>query len=125
MTLGTKLLRLRESKTMTREQVAIQIDITKVAYGRWESDLCKPKMDNLIRLCLFYNLSVEELLTDVTNIDSLTNLGHSNRFVNHDKDDITKDECNINILIKNQNEILRLVKLQERLLAGLSYQRII
>ena len=119
MTLGTKLLRLRESKKMTREQLSIQIGVTKVANGRWESDLCKPKMDNLVRLCLFYDLTFEELLTGVTE----ANLEYNNRFINHHKNDFIKDECTINVLIKNQNEILRLVLQQQQLLTGLSIMK--
>lgn len=123
MTLGTKLLQLREGKGLTRERMALEINVSKVAYGRWESDLCKPKMDNLIRLCLFYELTFEELLIDVKNPDSLKNLGYNTRSGNHDKDDILLDKCNIDILIRKQNEILRLVQLQHRLLTEWSHTK--
>ncbi|WP_412468712.1 helix-turn-helix domain-containing protein [Pedobacter sp. KLB.chiD] len=121
MTLGTKILRLRESTKMTREQVAIQIDVTKVAYGRWESDLCKPKMDNLVRLCLFYDLTFEELLKDVTNGSSLKDVDYSNKFLDCANSGFTKNQSTVEALIKNQDEILRLLLLQQRLLAGLYY----
>lgn len=119
MTLGTKLLRLRESKGLTREGMASEVNVSKVAYGRWESDLCKPKMDNLIRLCIFYHLSFEELLEDVDSLESLPNMGFCNKLDVLFREETITNASLLKKLVKNQNEILKLVEEQRQLLSGL------
>lgn len=72
MSLGTKLYELRQKKNLSQAQVALELDISQAAYGKWESDLSKPGIDNLLKISNFYETDIYELLLDSSG-DSFSN----------------------------------------------------
>ncbi|WP_034703181.1 helix-turn-helix domain-containing protein [Chryseobacterium luteum] len=62
MSLGTKLRELRHEKKLSQTQVAIELDVSQTAYGKWESDLTKPGIDNLLKISEFYEMDIYDLL---------------------------------------------------------------
>jgi transcriptional regulator with XRE-family HTH domain len=69
MTLGTKLRHLRAAKNESLEIVAIKLEISKTAIGKWESDKTKPSIDNLMKICDYYETDVYQLLESVDNVN--------------------------------------------------------
>jgi transcriptional regulator with XRE-family HTH domain len=69
MTLGTKLRNLRTAKKETLDVVAIKLNISKTAIGKWESDKAKPSIDNLMKVCDYYEMDIYKLLENVENIN--------------------------------------------------------
>lgn len=64
MSLGTKLRELRTNKNLSQMQVAVELDVSQTAYGKWESDQTKPGIDNLLKISEFYEMDIYNLLSD-------------------------------------------------------------
>ncbi len=69
MTLGRKLHNFRTAKNITFDKLALELDISKTAIIKWEADKAKPSIDNLLKLCDYYQTDVYELLQDVSNVN--------------------------------------------------------
>ena len=72
MSLGTKLRELRNEKKLSQTQVAVELDVSQTAYGKWESDLMKPGIDNLLKISQFYGTDIYDLVRE-ENGDSIFN----------------------------------------------------
>lgn len=64
MSLGTKLRELRTGKNLSQTQVAMELDISQTAYGKWESDQTKPGFDNLLKISEFYETDIYDLVRE-------------------------------------------------------------
>ena len=64
MSLGTKLRELRTNKNLSQMQVAVELDVSQTAYGKWESDQTRPGIDNLLKISEFYEMDIYNLLSD-------------------------------------------------------------
>jgi transcriptional regulator with XRE-family HTH domain len=69
MTLGTKLRNLRTAKKETLDSVAIKLNISKTAISKWEADKTKPSIDNLMKICDYYETDVYSLLENIDNVN--------------------------------------------------------
>lgn len=67
MTLGAKLIKLRDKKNISLQKLADDLQLSKTAISKWEADKAKPKMDNLNKLCNYYEIDVNELLKENDN----------------------------------------------------------
>ncbi len=72
MSLGTKLRELRTGKNLSQTQVAMELDVSQTAYGKWESDQTKPGFDNLLKISEFYETDIYDLVRE-ENGDSIYN----------------------------------------------------
>lgn len=59
---GEKLQKLRKKKGITQEQLAQELHITRQAVSKWESDSAQPDLENIVRICAFFEISADELL---------------------------------------------------------------
>lgn len=66
MELNKKLVALRKKKGMTQEELAEAIKVSRQAISRWEVGTALPLADNLMWLSKFYEVSMDELMGDVT-----------------------------------------------------------
>jgi transcriptional regulator with XRE-family HTH domain len=69
MTLGTKLRNLRSTRKESMETVALKLNISSTAIGKWESDKAKPSIDNLMKICDYYETDLYELIESADNIN--------------------------------------------------------
>ena len=58
MTLGKKLFNLRATKNISFDKLAFELDISKTAIIKWEADKAKPSIDNLLKLCDYYQTDI-------------------------------------------------------------------
>jgi transcriptional regulator with XRE-family HTH domain len=121
MTLGTKLRNLRAVKNESLEIVAIKLEISKTAIGKWEADKAKPSIDNLFKICDYYETDLYKLLENVENVNfenakfkRAPYVAYTQNFtVNHTSSEI------INSVITNQKTITSLIQSQNDLIAKL------
>lgn len=59
---GEKLQKLRKKKGITQEQLAQELHVTRQAVSKWESDSAQPDLENIVRICTFFEVSADELL---------------------------------------------------------------
>lgn len=64
MSLGNKLAEARRAKNLTQEQLAQQLDVTRQAVSRWESDAAYPETDKIVRMAQILEVSCDYLLQD-------------------------------------------------------------
>ncbi|OAJ72850.1 transcriptional regulator [Brevibacillus sp. SKDU10] len=62
MSLGQQLKRFRELKSLSQEDIAQKIGVTRQAVYKWENDKSYPDIDNLILLSELYNVTLDELI---------------------------------------------------------------
>jgi transcriptional regulator with XRE-family HTH domain len=125
MTLGTKLYNLRKEQDLSLDKLAFELDISKTAIGKWESDKAKPSIDNLLKLCDYYQTDVYKLLEEVSNVNfsgaqfkgSSYVVYPNNSTINYSTspeliESILTNQTNIAILLQQQNELI--VKLLDK-----------
>lgn len=118
MTLGTKLRNLRIDKNLSLEKLAFELEISKVAIGKWEADKAKPSFENLLHLCNYYETDVYNLLEDVSNVNfanakfkgSSYVVNPNNSTINYSTppeliENFLDNQNKITILLQQQNEL--------------------
>ena len=63
MTFGEKLKKLRTDKSLTQEELAEKLYVTRTAISKWESDRGYPNIDSLKQISKFFSVTVDELLS--------------------------------------------------------------
>lgn len=94
MSLGTKLRKLRQEKKLSQMQVAVELDVSQTAYGKWESDQTKPGIDNLLRISNFYETDIYDLLDDKE--------GNHNFINSYDNSNVNNEISTINYYISDK-----------------------
>ena len=74
MSIGTNILRLRETKGFTQETLADKLGVTFQAVSAWERDKYKPDTDNLIRLADILGTTVNALVYDTPDFETCDTL---------------------------------------------------
>lgn len=69
MVLGDKLYKLRKDKKLSQEELALELEVSKTALINWENNKSKPSIDNLMKICDFYETDIYTLLEEVSNVN--------------------------------------------------------
>ncbi len=118
MILGDKLYQLRKAKKLSQEQLALELQISKTALINWENNKAKPSIDNLMKICDFYERDIYSLLEDVTNVNfSNAQFKGNNYVVNPNNSTINFNNSPelINEILNNQSKINSLFEQQNNL----------
>lgn len=67
MTLGSKLQKLRKSRSLSQEAFAAIMNVSRQSVSKWELDQTYPEINKLIEIADFFNISLDELLRENTN----------------------------------------------------------
>ncbi len=117
-TLGTKLRRLRDNKKMSQTEIADLLGISQSAYNKWEADQAKPNIDNLRKIADFHNTDIYDLIEGKSVVQT-----NSDQAVGYVEGDLTinntlPEKITDNIL-KNQEQITKLIEVQNKLIESL------
>lgn len=63
MTVGEKLLDLRKKKSLSQEEVANILNVSRQTISKWETDQSTPDFDKIMPICNLYNISADELMS--------------------------------------------------------------
>lgn len=61
MSFSANLQHLRTTRSMTQEQLAMLLGVSRQAVSKWESDAAYPEMDKLLRLCDIFECPLDDL----------------------------------------------------------------
>ncbi len=64
MSLGTNIAYLRKQKTMTQEQLAERMGVTRQTVSRWESDEVTPELAKLVEMCEVFSCRLDGLVRE-------------------------------------------------------------
>lgn len=62
MNIGEKLFELRKSKSLTQDDVAEKLNVTRQTVSKWETNQSMPDFDKIAPLCELYSITPNELL---------------------------------------------------------------
>ena len=62
MTLGEKLQKLRKARSLTQEELAAQLGVSRQSLSKWESDGALPDTANIITIADLFGVSIDYLL---------------------------------------------------------------
>lgn len=124
-TLGTKLLKLRQEHKLSQTELAEIVGVSQNAYSRWEADYCKPLVENLFKISLYYQIDMKDLLDDNRAITLSKNEinGGNNIFANNipsiNTVNIYPSAELLDSILKTQEQISFFLDSQVRLIAEL------
>ena len=121
-TLGTKLKRLRDGKNISQTEIANLLGISQSAYHKWEADQAKPNLDNLQKISEFHEIEIKDLLEETSGIVSnniFKDSSISHHIFNYAQTVNMQSPEIVDNLIKNQEQINNLIKVQNKLIENL------
>lgn len=64
MNIGKNILTLRKSKTLTQDNLADELKVSRQAISKWELGSSKPDIENIIKLSKMFKISIDELVNN-------------------------------------------------------------
>jgi len=62
MSFGEKLTKLRKEKGMSQEDLANNLNVSRQAVSKWESNNSYPETDKIVAICKLFSVSMDELI---------------------------------------------------------------
>ena len=59
--IGKKLKKLRKAEGLTQQQIAEKLNVNRVNYTRYETDVSRPDYETLLAIADFYDITLDEL----------------------------------------------------------------
>ena len=78
MTLGEKIAKKRKESSITQEQLAEILGVSRQSISKWESDIAYPETDKIVRMSEMFDCSLDYLLKDAIEEEHKEN-GNSNQ----------------------------------------------
>ncbi|MCL1830718.1 MAG: helix-turn-helix domain-containing protein [Oscillospiraceae bacterium] len=72
MSLGTNIQQLRKSASLSQEQLADKLSVSRQAISKWETDQTLPEIDKILALSRFFSVSTDSLLDNLSIMDNST-----------------------------------------------------
>lgn len=71
MNLSENLKKIRKDNSLSQEQLADMLGVSRQSVSKWESGGAYPEMDKMLKLCEIFNLNIDELLNkDIKEVKS-------------------------------------------------------
>jgi len=120
MSLGTKLKQLRQNKNWSQSDAAYQLDISQPAYNKWETDQTKPSIDKLGKIAEVFETDIYDLLENITTVNfPNANFEGTSYVVSTDSTINMQSPELIQSILKNQEQISKLIESQNKLIESL------
>ena len=62
MSFGEKLAKLRKEKGISQEDLAQELNVSRQAVSKWESNSAYPETEKIVLICKFFDASMDELI---------------------------------------------------------------
>lgn len=82
MTLGEKIMRLRQSKGLSQEEFGEKMGVSRQAVSKWETGQTMPDVDKIILMSDFFGVTTDYLLKDEMNQTNTVNVDNENVVLN-------------------------------------------
>ncbi|HCM88581.1 MULTISPECIES: helix-turn-helix domain-containing protein [Vagococcus] len=102
MTLGRRLKQVRVEKGFSQAEVADFLNISRQSISRWETDKAYPDLDNLVELSKYYEVSIDELLTETKVLQHEIN--QKTEQMNKNIEEIEKKRQKLNQLLSSDSD---------------------
>lgn len=82
MTLGEKIMHLRQSKGLSQEELGEKMGVSRQAVSKWETEQTVPDVDKIIQMSKFFGVTTDYLLKDEVSQTNTVNTDDRNFAVN-------------------------------------------
>ena len=72
MTLGEKIYKLRTKRSMTQEQLAEKIGVSRQSVSKWESGASIPDLERIVSMSQLFGVTTDYLLKDEMKAENIT-----------------------------------------------------
>lgn len=72
MNFGQQIKDLRKKKSLTQEQFALKLNVTRQAVSNWENDKNLPDLELLILMSSVFSISLDQLILGGTDMNNMT-----------------------------------------------------
>ncbi len=62
MTIAEKIKQLRKDNSMTQEDLAVKLNVSRQTISKWETSVTIPDADNIVAISKLFNITTDELL---------------------------------------------------------------
>ena len=96
MTIGQKIVQLRNDASISQEQLAETLGVSRQSVSKWEMDQALPQIDKVIQLCEIFKISTDSLLQENIKIaEKSTTAGsdNTNSYKEHTKSAVNNIRC--------------------------------
>ena len=62
MSLGENIIRLRGEKNLSQERLAAELEVSRQAVSKWETNTSVPELDKLLRMSELFGVALDELV---------------------------------------------------------------
>ena len=69
MTIGEKLINLRNAAGMSQDTLAEALSVSRQSVSKWETDQVQPQIEKVLQICKLFSVSADDLLDDGKVID--------------------------------------------------------
>lgn len=83
MILGEKIMRLRQSKGLSQEELGEKMSVSRQAVSKWETGQTMPDVDKIIQMSEFFGVTTDYLLKDESESTNTINVDKDNVSVNN------------------------------------------
>lgn len=84
MTIGEKIFNLRNASSVSQEELAEKMAVSRQSVSKWETDQALPQIDKVLQLCEFFGISADELLKDNIEVATENEEPRQNRYFGTD-----------------------------------------
>lgn len=100
LNLGEKLKSLRKERSLSQEQLAEKLNVSRQAISKWESNKTCPDIENLILLRDIFNVTLDDLIINKTKSKDMIELSKlsTNNNLDYDKYE-EENELSDNLMI--------------------------
>jgi len=126
MKLGDKLQKMRQERGMSQDLLSLELNVSKTALRKWEQNEAKPSIENLLRICDYFETDIYSLLENVSNLDFSHSKFEGTNYVVAPKDTTINFNDNkeiFEIIMSNQEKINTLMQQQFNLFQELLPQK--
>ena len=64
MTIGEKLINLRNAAGMSQDALAEALSVSRQSVSKWETDQVMPQIEKIMQICKLFSVSADDLLDD-------------------------------------------------------------
>ena len=63
MTLGERIIKLRNSKGISQDTLALALGVSRQSVSKWETDTSIPELDKLVKMAHIFGITLDEMVS--------------------------------------------------------------
>lgn len=82
MSFADNIIKVRKENSLTQEQLAEELNVSRQAISKWERGIGYPEIEKILYICKKYGISMDELFADEIGVKTLADSDGEVKIVN-------------------------------------------